>query len=57
MGYKRIASILPPELIQQIQKYVDGEYIYSSYHNWIKQWYDMYFDYRRQYEGQAKYFW
>lgn len=21
--------------------------------NWIKQWYDMYFDYRRQYEGQA----
>lgn len=28
MGYKRGTSILPTELIQQIQKYVDGEYIY-----------------------------
>lgn len=28
MGYKRSTSILPPELIQRIQKYVDGEYIY-----------------------------
>lgn len=28
MGYKRSTSILPPELIQQIQQYMDGEYIY-----------------------------
>lgn len=28
MGYKRGDSILPAELIQQIQKYVDGEYVY-----------------------------
>lgn len=28
MGYKKSTLILPPELIQQIQKYVDGEYIY-----------------------------
>ena len=28
MGYKRTTSILPPELIHQIQKYVDGEYLY-----------------------------
>lgn len=29
MGYEKSTSILPPELIQQIQKYVDGKYIYS----------------------------
>ncbi len=28
MGYEKSTSILPPELIQQIQKYVDGKYIY-----------------------------
>lgn len=28
MGYMRGTSILPAELVQQIQKYVDGEYIY-----------------------------
>ncbi len=28
MGYKKGSSILPDELIKQIQKYVDGECIY-----------------------------
>lgn len=28
MGYEKSTSILPPELIQQIQKYVDGKYIF-----------------------------
>ncbi len=28
MGYKNGIAVLPTELIAQIQKYVDGEYIY-----------------------------
>lgn len=28
MGYKNAVDILPPQLILQIQKYVDGEFIY-----------------------------
>lgn len=35
MSYKNAAQILPPELLREIQKYVDGEFIYiprSSQH-------------------------
>ena len=28
MSYKSAASILPAELVKEIQKYVDGEYLY-----------------------------
>lgn len=28
MGYKNASVLLPPELLRQIQHYVDGEYIY-----------------------------
>ena len=28
MSYKKAAHILPPELLEQIQQYVDGEYLY-----------------------------
>ena len=28
MGYKKAAHVLPPELLEKIQEYVDGEFIY-----------------------------
>lgn len=28
MGYKKATNILPQELLEKIQEYVDGEYIY-----------------------------
>lgn len=28
MGYKKAIEVLPEELLQLIQKYIDGEYIY-----------------------------
>ena len=28
MSYKKAALILPPELLEQVQQYVDGEYLY-----------------------------
>lgn len=28
MSYKKAAHILPPELLEQVQRYVDGEYLY-----------------------------
>ena len=28
MSYKKAAHILPPELLEQVQQYVDGEYLY-----------------------------
>lgn len=28
MSYKQAAQILPPELLEQVQQYVDGEYLY-----------------------------
>ena len=28
MSYKNAAQILPPELLREIQKYVDGDFIY-----------------------------
>lgn len=28
MGYKSAASVLPAELVREIQKYIDGEYLY-----------------------------
>ena len=28
MSYKKAAHLLPPELLEKIQEYVDGEYLY-----------------------------
>ena len=28
MSYKKATQVLPPKLLEQVQKYVDGEYLY-----------------------------
>ena len=28
MGYKKATHVLPPELLLQVQKYIDGEFLY-----------------------------
>ena len=28
MSYKKASQVLPPKLLEQVQKYVDGEYLY-----------------------------
>ena len=28
MGYKKAAHVLPPDLLEKVQEYIDGEYIY-----------------------------
>ncbi len=41
MGYRNACEVLPPELVSQIQKYVDGEIIYiPRQENRRKKWGD-----------------
>lgn len=28
MGYKKVSQVLPRELVEEIQKYIEGEYLY-----------------------------